>query len=365
MSNPVADGSKGGLKRTMAGETLYQALRRHCQSAQPGELIAGERDLALTHGVCRVTVRKVISRLVEDGLLVRRHGKGTFISDRAISSRWAHQIIFTDDFPNLVHPYATSLLSGVLHQSEPGIRIQAAHFRGYLTDPVNRPLLDDIRRTETDGLILPALDAALYQVLKSANPGLRMVFTSSGVSLPDVAGVTWDRFDCGIQALRHLRGQGAARLLFVHLPGGKRLVMDGARYEAGSGSPSVTVDELSEDRNATTARRILESKPDGLAFTDDLQARDILRDLDNLSPGFSRRVPVIVLTNAGFDILPRHIARLEVNGYEIGTIAMATLKSLLSGGSAPGANIGIKVKLVAPEMAVAPESKIRRKERRS
>jgi hypothetical protein len=61
------------------------------------------------------------------------------------------------------------------------------------------------------------------------------------------------------------------------------------------------------------------------------------------------RVPIIAVTNSGFDILPHEIARLEVNGYEVGAMAMATLKTLLGGGALPSANIGIKVQLTLPD----------------
>lgn len=41
-----------------------------------------ERDLAKALGVSRVTVRNAIEALAEDGLLVRRHGAGTFVTRR-------------------------------------------------------------------------------------------------------------------------------------------------------------------------------------------------------------------------------------------------------------------------------------------
>ncbi len=338
------------LKRTLAGEELYQSLRRHAQVGRPGEMISGERDLAITHGVCRVTVRKVIARLVEEGLLARHHGKGTFVAERALNGRWNHQIIFADDFPDLAHPYATSLLSGVLHQTEPGIRVQVVHFRGMLLDPANQSIVEDICRPETAGLILPELNQPTYAHLKAANPGLRIVHTMSGCNQLDVAGVSWDRFDCGMQAVNYLHDKGGRKLLFVHLASGKSAVMNGALFAAKAAGPELTIHEMSRDQDdQLTAKMILETAPDGLAFTDDFQARGVLKQLAALSPGYFARIPIIAVTNSGFDILPHEIARLEVNGYEVGTMAMATLKTLLGGGALPSANIGIKVQLTLPD----------------
>lgn len=47
---------------------------------QPLEKIPSEDDLAKFFNVSRMTVRKAIDQLVEEGLLLRRHGAGTFVS---------------------------------------------------------------------------------------------------------------------------------------------------------------------------------------------------------------------------------------------------------------------------------------------
>lgn len=45
-----------------------------------GEQIASERELCDEYGVSRITVREVIKGLVQEGYLVRKQGKGTFVS---------------------------------------------------------------------------------------------------------------------------------------------------------------------------------------------------------------------------------------------------------------------------------------------
>ncbi len=47
---------------------------------KPGEIIPGEKQLALDHNVSQGTVRKAITALVGRNLLVRQQGKGTFVS---------------------------------------------------------------------------------------------------------------------------------------------------------------------------------------------------------------------------------------------------------------------------------------------
>lgn len=47
-----------------------------------GDVLPGERALADEFDISRVTVRKSIGRLMEEGYVSRRHGKGTIVSNR-------------------------------------------------------------------------------------------------------------------------------------------------------------------------------------------------------------------------------------------------------------------------------------------
>jgi GntR family transcriptional regulator len=46
----------------------------------PGEVIPAESTLAQSYGVALGTIRQALALLVEDGVLQRRHGKGTFVT---------------------------------------------------------------------------------------------------------------------------------------------------------------------------------------------------------------------------------------------------------------------------------------------
>src|SRR5690606_23386824 len=65
---------------------LYVKLRQMLEEAitsgklNYGDALPAERDLADHANVSRVTVRKAVDDLVKDGLLVRRHGSGTFVA---------------------------------------------------------------------------------------------------------------------------------------------------------------------------------------------------------------------------------------------------------------------------------------------
>jgi len=68
------------------GGPLYLQLKRWIEAAvasgaiRPGDALPSERDLAQRVDVSRVTVRKAMQQLVQDGVLVQRHGSGTFVA---------------------------------------------------------------------------------------------------------------------------------------------------------------------------------------------------------------------------------------------------------------------------------------------
>jgi GntR family transcriptional regulator len=68
------------------GQSRYggvaSALRERIHAGEwaPGEAIHAEAALAQSYGVAVGTIRQALSLLVKDGMLERRHGKGTFVS---------------------------------------------------------------------------------------------------------------------------------------------------------------------------------------------------------------------------------------------------------------------------------------------
>lgn len=60
---------------------IADALRDDIRNLPIGERLPGEPALAARWGVARATVGKAVSKLVDEGLLVRRQGAGTFVSE--------------------------------------------------------------------------------------------------------------------------------------------------------------------------------------------------------------------------------------------------------------------------------------------
>ena len=70
-----------------SSESLYKQLSHSLNSAiqqgllAPGDTLIPERELASKLNLSRITVRKAIDQLVDIGMLIKRQGAGTVVSE--------------------------------------------------------------------------------------------------------------------------------------------------------------------------------------------------------------------------------------------------------------------------------------------
>jgi len=85
-----------------SSQPLYQQLQRVLRDAiekrvlGPDDALPAERELAALLNVSRITVRKAIDGLVEEGMLVRRQGSGNFVCAR-VEKNFAKLTSFSED----------------------------------------------------------------------------------------------------------------------------------------------------------------------------------------------------------------------------------------------------------------------------
>lgn len=77
---------------------LKESIRSSIISGQLkyGDQIPTELELSEEYKISRITVRKALLELVEEGYLVKRQGKGTFVNKRKIERKIVHFLSFSD-----------------------------------------------------------------------------------------------------------------------------------------------------------------------------------------------------------------------------------------------------------------------------
>lgn len=82
---------------------LVELIKEQIQAGEfnPGEQIPPERALAEQHGISRMTVRQAIAFLVREGVLVARHGYGTFVAEPKVAHDARHLRGFSEEVQRL------------------------------------------------------------------------------------------------------------------------------------------------------------------------------------------------------------------------------------------------------------------------
>jgi len=95
---------------------LYEILRGDIvrRRWQPGDMIPPESELIETYGVSRTTVRQVLEMLVNEGLIYRQRGRGSFVAHPTLEHGLTHIVSFTEDMRRRGFEPGTRLLDSGL-----------------------------------------------------------------------------------------------------------------------------------------------------------------------------------------------------------------------------------------------------------
>src|SRR5690625_2398768 len=81
------------------------------EELQPNDPIPTERELCKIHNISRMTVRTAIMSLVNEGVLYREQGKGTFVAGKKPKHQLSRLRGFTEDMEEMGHTVETKILS--------------------------------------------------------------------------------------------------------------------------------------------------------------------------------------------------------------------------------------------------------------
>lgn len=185
---------------------LYVRLKHGIETAigsgalQAGDALPSERDLAERGGISRVTVRKAVQDLVRGGLLVQRHGSGTFVarSGARVEQSLSRLTSFSEDMARRGLSLRSEWLErGVFSPSPEEMMVLGLSANEMVTRVSRIRIANDlplaIERASISASILPdpkVIGSSLYAALeRRGNKPVRAVQRISAINLsgPDAA----------------------------------------------------------------------------------------------------------------------------------------------------------------------------------
>jgi GntR family transcriptional regulator len=157
-------------------QELRALLRELIANARPGDRLPSERALSLRWNAARMTVRHATDALIEEGLVVRRRGSGTYVLPSPVV-HFLGMTSFTQDMHDRGLVPSSRLLSFGVEQADPAVaerlRVevrQAVHRFTRLRLGSGEPMAIEtvsIRSELVPGLEPADLDGSLYELLSS------------------------------------------------------------------------------------------------------------------------------------------------------------------------------------------------------
>lgn len=182
------------------GAPLYLQLKRGIEDAvqagmlAPGDALPSERDIAAGADISRVTVRKAVQDLVRGGVLVQRHGSGTFVAQRAsrVEQSLSRLTSFTEDMARRGMAVRSGWLErGVFSPSPDEMMVLGLAADDMVARVCRLRIANEtplaIERASLSAALLPdpeAIEHSLYAALeKTGNKPVRAVQRISAVNL--------------------------------------------------------------------------------------------------------------------------------------------------------------------------------------
>jgi GntR family transcriptional regulator len=101
-------------------QQLYEILRAKITKSEwkPGEMIPPESELIAQYQVSRSTVRQVLDMLVNEGLIYRQRGRGSFVAHPTLEQSMTRIVSFTQDMRQREFTPGTKVLSASVIPAE-------------------------------------------------------------------------------------------------------------------------------------------------------------------------------------------------------------------------------------------------------
>jgi GntR family transcriptional regulator of arabinose operon len=235
---------------TLKSDRLREILRQSIagNDFQPGDRIPSEPELVSRYKVSRSTVREAITALVQEGLLYRIHGKGTFIAEVKPEHR-TFAVLMPFLFFNEANPFAagTDVVPRLMQVIEGEARRTQANILLYLSNrriSVERENIENLLQRGVDGVLLNGVsgDRNRDVIQRVQDSGIPIVLIDHFIPHLPVDFVVTDNERGAYRASRLLATQGFERVVHVTSPGDHSALRDRrAGYERAMREMDLTI----------------------------------------------------------------------------------------------------------------------------
>ncbi len=227
MSSSLMASSSSRQKRTARGGQLKhlqisRAIEQEIADGvlPPGAQLPTEAQLMERFGVSRITVRRALQGLTQEGTLIARQGSGTFVNPSHMASVYNLLFIHASESP-ISYPYTAHILEGVRRVAD----VMPPPFRVHLAamPPIQQQSADDtaieeqVAYTRCRGVIsLARLHPAAMKRLTEAGVAVVMIGGLHFVDLPEgVMGIGIGVAEVLEEALTYMKAAGRRKIAIV------------------------------------------------------------------------------------------------------------------------------------------------------
>ncbi|MEJ7838570.1 MAG: GntR family transcriptional regulator [Thermomicrobiales bacterium] len=204
---------------------LCDAILEEIQSGKlkPGDPVASELELARQFGVSRITSKRALDTLRQDGIVVRQRGRGTFVAKA--TSRPADPVPSTNPprigfvVPDMSDTFGIRMLAGIEEEArDRGYQLVLRRTQG-VVETESRAIAEFVA-SGVNGLIVFPVHGEFYnaELLKHVIAGFPVVLVDRELPGIPVSSVSTDNATAARLLTNHLIEHGHTSLAFVSPP---------------------------------------------------------------------------------------------------------------------------------------------------
>lgn len=328
-----------------AGAPPYAQVRDHLRgqisSGQLEGQLPSERELAERFGISYMTARRAIGELVDEGLLSREQGRGTFVRSRVPRPAAVGSIgilLPAKVRHGAANPFFAAVIQGV---AEEGRRLG---YRQTVIAEQPADLLHGARGGPVSAIVAVAQSVGDLPALDEARRTVPVVCIDSARGTAEVPNIVCDNRGGSRQAAEHLLQLGHRRIGYIsgNLPGEvsearRDGFLDALRDAGVAHDPQLMVEgDFELESGHLGAGRLLSQSgpPTAIACVNDTVAFGVYRRAHEMGLRIPQDLSVV-----GFDDLPAAsyltpgLTTVAVPRAELGWAALQLLASMLQGGT--------------------------------